>query len=116
VQNFRLRNGTGITYQDDPTQQSLADFNVTANSPGGTEHGYSLNAGGKPLIETAVDSDGAGGSQNPRLRAPNGIQTNTLSDNGAGVVTINVSGGTRADIDSNGDLRVEGTLTEGAAL
>jgi hypothetical protein len=82
VQNFRLRNGTGITYQDDPTQQSLADFNVTGNSPIGTEHGYTFDAGGVPIFKILSESDGSGGTKNHEFRAIKqfNVDGNTILD------------------------------------
>jgi hypothetical protein len=116
VQNFRLRNGTGITYQDDPAQQSLVDFNVTTAPTAGTEQSYTLDAGGTSLLKVFAEADGAGGVQNTALRAPTGIDTDTISDNGAGQIDFEVSDSTQAELQSDGDLRIGGALTEGSAL
>jgi hypothetical protein len=49
---------------------SLVDAVIDSNSAAGTAHSYSLDLDGTPLLRPEVESDGAGGIQNPRLDVP----------------------------------------------
>jgi len=45
-----------------------------------------------------------------------GIDVDNIGDNGQGLIEFSVSDVKRAELDSNGDLEIEGSLTEGSAL
>jgi hypothetical protein len=46
----------------------------------------------------------------------NTLNADTIGDNGASSITFDISGTKRAEIDNNGNVDIEGELTEGAAL
>lgn len=132
VQNFRLRNGTGISYQDDPSDETLVDFTSTSESTSGSEQSYSLNAGGVEVATVRAEADGNGGVQNVQLRLNKRMEANSNSivfgsgsdiglrfdsESDSLVVSDETNSTDLVDVDkTSGDVSISGELTEGAAL
>jgi len=98
VQNFRLRNGTGITYQDDPSVESLIDFNTTSAPAAGQQQGYTFNIDGSSAMSVTADADGSGGVTNRTVEFNDDTTANTFEATDA---FINPTYQTLSDVPTN---------------
>jgi hypothetical protein len=122
--------GSGITI-------SLTNTDITINASNGltggtTTLGGSINVGISGSLELDTDlKSNSSGSNNviydesageiatsvlPDPLAATTLRANVIGDNGASVIDFEVSGIKRAELDNNGNLDIEGSLTEGSAL
>lgn len=108
------------TREDDLTE--LVDTPVTTSPTAGTEVGYRFQIDNSDVVRVSAGADGSGGIQNNTvevtadLEVNNNLRVNTINDDGAGNITLQVNGNTVAQIDSNGNLEIAGTVTEGVTF
>jgi hypothetical protein len=98
VQNFRLRNDTGITYQDDPSVESLIDFNTTSAPAAGQQQGYTFDIDGSSAMSVTADADGSGGVTNRTVEFNDDTTANTFEATDA---FINPTYETLSDVPTN---------------
>lgn len=83
---------------------------VTSALPSGDTVGYTFAVDNIAGLQIQGNSDGSGGVNNVKVSVDN------ISDINQGFIDFEVSGTKRAQLDSNGDFKIEGELTEGATL
>jgi hypothetical protein len=100
--------GTGVLIWDESAghipQGRLQNDSVTVSA------GTNLTTGGSVSLGNTVTLDLADPISLSDLNVDN------IDDNGQGFIDFSISGAKRAELDSNGNLDLEGELTEGAAL
>jgi hypothetical protein len=109
--------GEIVTEQDAVSE--LVDTPVSATPTQGTEVGYRLQLDNNDVVKVSAGADGSGGTQNEvvevsaDLEVNRELRVNTVNDDGAGNITLQVNGTTVGRIDQSGNLDIAGQITEG---
>lgn len=100
---------------EDPGASVLVDAPITSTPSQGSQQSYSFQVGGVNAMRVYGEADGSGGVQNVSV-AMDELRVDTVNTKISSSIDFSIRGTRRGNLDSSGNLDIEGQLTEGAAL